>query len=64
MTEQLKPCPFCGGNNMDIEEFTIDFAFDIGYIIRCRDCGCTLKSIENNSEQKAIEAWNRRANDD
>ena len=65
MTE-LKPCPFCGGNNLT----TITMYY--GVKIACFDCGANVSSIKNNGEyktlrqarnkheRKAIEAWNRR----
>lgn len=55
-TEEIKPCPFCGGeaetNNLmrpDIND---------RYWIECRECGIITKIFDN--EQEVIEAWNRR----
>ena len=48
---ELKPCPFCGGKANLRSGFWIHTAY-------CRDC---LVSITRDSEEEAIEAWNRRA---
>lgn len=40
---ELKPCPFCGGNDLTIKDNTnMAYGFD-GYEIRCR-CGCRFAS--------------------
>lgn len=54
MTE-LKPCPFCGG------EATI-FDHDHAYWATCLKCEAEI--MMQGSYLEAIEAWNRRANDD
>ncbi len=72
MSEQLKPCPFCG-NIPYIEKIPLwhgshgyygCFKFDI----HCDKCGCTVNLGKNNTiytDEKqalnnAINAWNRR----
>lgn len=47
MTE-LKPCPFCGGNNIEHS----------GLSIGCKDCGIILKAW--GWEQDIDNVWNRR----
>ena len=49
--EELKPCPFCGG------EAHIHRHERFG--IECDECGMGLGWIKE-TEQEAIEAWNRR----
>ena len=49
---KLKPCPFCGG------EASMYIAYDDGYYVCCDECGCGLPVY--NTEEEAIEAWNRR----
>lgn len=49
--ENLKPCPFCGG-----EAYLDNPAFLEHYVI-CRSCG--FSSLLYNSDIKAIAAWNR-----
>lgn len=55
MTE-LRKCPFCGG------EASTYVAYDDGYYVCCNECGCGLPVY--NTEQDAIEAWNRRTSCD
>jgi len=60
--KELKPCPFCGGK-----------AF-VRYVmpcstVQCEKCGASTGVFsdwyeEADGRQKAIYAWNRRANDD
>ena len=52
----LKPCPFCGG---EAEVFRgITYGFRYLYEPRCIKCECALGIYE--TEEQAIEAWNRR----
>ena len=60
---ELKPCPFCGG--IPTDPFYYDpydgYQGDLhSYIIRCTNCRA---EIEKRTEEQAIEAWNRRAED-
>lgn len=55
MSEELKPCPFCGGTAY-IHELS-----DRLYIVMC-DCGAS-SGIEG-TEKEAAAAWNRRADDE
>ena len=51
----LKPCPFCGSDNIKIH---------IGYshsYIRCEDCIVSTRRYK--SIQDAIDGWNRRVNE-
>lgn len=50
MSEELKPCPFCGA------------ARTVGYCPEMNDEDYCIESIES-CFRKAVEAWNRRAND-
>ena len=58
MSEKLKPCPFCGG------EAYLEPASDTPSIVICMKCGARGKWFEVSkhycSDEKAIEAWNRR----
>ncbi len=51
MTEP-KPCPFCG--------FELVLIYNDHRIV-CGNCSATIK---RESEEEAIEAWNRRADDE
>lgn len=75
--EKLKPCPFCGGEAEMYSE--VDRIMGKFWYIRCRKCYSngsriyeSLKKLEPQEEyaaitgawERAIEAWNRRTNDE
>lgn len=58
---ELKPCPFCGGNDLRLVK-----TLSTGrYIMDCRGCRKQVyfDSVECMSRKNVIEAWNRRADD-
>ena len=64
--DELKPCPFCGAEArvcgfhyslLDIAGEPKDFC------VICNDCSASSYHYANTPD-KAIAAWNRRANDD
>ena len=70
MTDELKPCPFCGGQASEWrqEAYSIDSSYDC---IGCKSCGVViphdakswdaLKRVWRGDERKeAIAVWNRR----
>ncbi len=58
MTEELKPCPFCG-NMPDI--LVVNLATDNSWIV-CSDAGCAVSmSNDEDSLEDKINKWNRRA---
>ena len=57
MSEKLKPCPFCGSN---------DIAFDFGLgrgVAYAYCCNCGAETITRASASEAANDWNRRAID-
>jgi Lar family restriction alleviation protein len=52
MSEELKPCPFCGSTNLED-----DVGLDEARIV-CADCDCFGPTLSNMSE--AVIAWNTR----
>lgn len=54
MSEELKPCPFCGGKPK-LEKFRWT---GIEYSIICTECGC--RTFESNNYNAVIKAWNTR----
>ena len=54
MATELKPCPFCGG-----EDFQMVSVYGGEYYVDCLTCTACGPSGE--TEEEAIEAWNRRA---
>ena len=57
----LKPCPFCRGEAFMVEHTFYELRPTYG--VYCRNCGAKTKQFYK-TEEKAIEAWNRRANND
>ena len=57
---KLKPCPFCGGDSIEVythygESAGLQYG---GYYPECTVCGCRLNYYE--SREKALKAWNER----
>ena len=61
MSEELKPCPFCGEDEALIEtsEKCIRLVYAQAYQVHCNDCCATTEW--SHDKEKAIEAWNKRA---
>ena len=58
MTDELKPCPFCGGEAIKYLSMYEDRAF-----VGCADEECKVM-VRRETSQEAIDAWNRRAKGD
>ncbi len=61
--EELKPCPFCGNTEIEIQHChtpSVDPAGREPYFpIGCHECGAWIDG--SSTESEAIEAWNKRA---
>lgn len=55
MSEELRPCPLCGG---EAEEFTGEDAAPHRWTVECDSCGAHVGS---DTRHKARAKWNRRA---
>lgn len=57
--EELKPCPFCGSNEILVH--ASHFAMQDGprYRVRCKRCSCEL-TWSFTSMEDLTAAWNRR----
>lgn len=53
---ELKPCPFCGGK-AELNVYPFDTRNE--YQVECENCFC--QTYVYDTEQDAIEAWDRRA---
>lgn len=64
---KLKPCPFCGGK-AEIKDTVMGYVRDSVIWPECQKCGCRLPKIYVKASycanDKAVEAWNRRANNE
>jgi len=75
MTDDIKPCPFCGGNELTVQHSTEDRE-GIPANILCQDCGCAgpwvylrpevLESASNADRfpVRLIKLWNERKQND
>lgn len=53
----LKPCPFCGGENIKIKTMKWNNITDWEYV-RCSSCTANVRHFDRH---KACDAWNKRA---
>lgn len=60
MNIELKPCPFCGSDNVKIN-YPVYYSGEVCNV-QCYDCNCTTAAFY--SPEKASEAWNRREGDE
>ena len=65
MSEELKSCPFCGGNGKLIESHRYDASVDPTpphWKVSCECIGCNGAAINiwRQTPEDAIEAWNSR----
>ena len=56
MTE-LKPCPFCGGTDLNVKKGKYM------WWVECCNADCRASGGCQHYKKEAIEAWNRRAED-
>ncbi len=57
MTENLKPCPFCGGKAV------LNTGYPMGlWTVRCNECRGKISRYHSRKEAEA--AWNRRIYDE
>lgn len=59
MPNELKPCPFCGSNHIYYQK-PCCFGNYYGSSVTCLDCGANI----DKQDDLAIEAWNRRAEEE
>lgn len=63
--DDIKPCPFCGGHEVEIRERNSSTGvFSVSVLHWCKDGGKpVLKPIEcmGRTREEAVRLWNRRA---
>ncbi len=57
---ELKPCPFCGGEARIISHRFHELSNTYG--VTCKICGSETRQFYR-AEEDAVNAWNRRASD-
>lgn len=66
MSDELKPCPFCGDEALiDRVDEGADYRPWYWWTVHCsnRDCVCDALCHEYEAEAEAIAAWNTRADE-
>ena len=64
---EIKPCPFCGGKEItvctteDLGHYNVEFGFFC--VCDARRCGCGASTGWSETEDDAMDDWNRRADD-
>lgn len=56
----LKPCPFCGGKDIIVRPVQYAGIVKTHFYVQCREC-FARSGMGWTAKAKAIEAWNRRA---
>ena len=63
MANELKPCPFCGGEAFVYKRsWSVWHTSPTDYTVICADCRAGVRHYFS-KEAEAIKAWNRRAED-
>lgn len=57
--DRTRPCPFCGEMPFLLSVRTDEEKPKMGWMVRCMRCGCNQMPFD--SDESAIERWNRRA---
>ena len=61
MNEKLKPCPFCGGEHISVQQPALQLS-DVHFV--CLNCWATVNFLSiKGAPTTAAEAWNRRDGD-
>lgn len=56
--EEIKSCPFCGGDGVLREKFILGISNRKNYWIVCGKCQARIQ--DRRSIKRAVEAWNNR----
>lgn len=56
MSEELRPCPFCGSDHVDL--ICMGTREDDPHVVECDDCDATASGMDR---AEAMANWNRRA---
>ena len=54
MSEELKPCPFCGATNIEPDYVNVPYGLE------CKSCGASGPPDSQQDPDEAIAAWNQR----
>jgi Lar family restriction alleviation protein len=61
MSNQIKPCPFCGSKNVEAFAQDEDDCPNRSAIVRCHSCDVqSAQMVGSTKIEMAIRAWNKR----
>jgi Lar family restriction alleviation protein len=61
MSNQIKPCPFCGSKDVEAFSQDEDDCPNRSAIVRCHSCDAqTAQMVGSTKIEMAIRAWNKR----
>lgn len=60
MTEQLKPCPFCGGKPYFYQIYSRGKGSKQVWKVMCEHVDCCAILNEWDTQEEAVNAWNKR----
>lgn len=61
MSEKIKPCPFCGSNDVEAFAQDEDDCENRSAIVRCHSCDAqSAQMVGSTKIDMAIRAWNKR----
>lgn len=61
MVDELKPCPFCGSEDVTIKEIMSDCGYQSWWELKCANdeaCGCSVSN--SGTKEEVIKKWNKR----
>lgn len=61
MNNKLKPCPFCGSDDVHIRVHCNEEGEEVGAQIECYGCVSIYVHSEAINQEELVSAWNRRA---
>ena len=59
MSDELKPCPFCGSKNLEVREIPF-----VGHTVRCWNGKCMASGPVRDDQHEAIRAWNDKLDEE
>ena len=63
MEQKLKNCPFCNNSELSVGDtwYGPSDCLKVMYQVFCLKCGAQQNHLDYDTEEKAINAWNKRA---
>ncbi len=58
--KELKPCPFCGSEDVWVYDFSEEASPDKSYVVECAECGMMFIPKGSEWREVTLNAWNRR----